>query len=171
LPVVKYGIDITAKSKDQIILKMKAMLDCEGLRRLTYLLEILDILSNSKEYQFISEQYIIGDNSLDSSRLNNALQYIMGNFQNEITLEEVAATVHMTRTSFCRFFKERTKRTFSDLVKDLRLAHAAKILREENISTSEAAFLSGYNNLANFNRQFKQKFSNNPIRYRLHYCT
>ncbi|MGI8633810.1 MAG: helix-turn-helix transcriptional regulator [Segetibacter sp.] len=94
------------------------------------------------------------------------LQYILSNFQDEITLEDVAATVHMTRTSFCRFFKERTKRTFSDLVKDLRLTHASKILREENISISNAAFASGYNNLANFNRQFKEKFSYTPIKYR-----
>ncbi len=108
---------------------MQALLAAEGLKRLIYLFEILDIRSSTNECHFISEQYTTGDNSVDSRRLNDVLQYILSNFQDEITLEEVAATVHMTRTSFCRFFKERTKRTFSDLVKDLRLTHASKILR------------------------------------------
>ncbi|MBS0028015.1 helix-turn-helix domain-containing protein [Chitinophaga sp. 22321] len=58
--------------------------------------------------------------------------------------------------AFCRFFKSKTNRTFSQFVKDVRISHAAKLLLAGTHNVSEACYNSGYNNLSNFNKHFKE---------------
>jgi transcriptional regulator GlxA family with amidase domain len=136
---------------------------------LIHLLEILNILADTAEYKLISGPGIVGHNVSDSERLDKVFHHILQNFHRGIKLEEVASLVYMTRTSFCRFFLERTKRTFSDYLTEVRLNHAAKLLIEENMSITRVAYDSGYNNLSNFNRQFREKYKINPKKYKSFY--
>lgn len=162
----QYGMDIYGAAKKIVIHKMKGLLESSGLKRLILLIEILDILAETKEYILISPYIIKGNNTLDASRLYKVFQYVMKNFQNEIRLEEVANLTCMTRTSFCRFFLERTKRTFSDFLIDFRLHHAGKLLTETSKTIVEISEECGYNNLSNFNRKFKNKYNISPTGYR-----
>ena len=102
---------------------------------------------------------------MDVDRMGKVFTYILQNFHKEIRLEDVAGLAYMTRTSFCRYFQERTKRTFSSVLTDVRLNHASKLLIENNLRVVDVAYKSGYTNLSNFNRQFKNKFSFNPKEY------
>lgn len=165
----KQGIDILGETKKKIIVKMQAMLETAGFQRLIYLLEILNILAETTEYNLISGPGIVGHNISDSERLDKVFHYILQNFHRGIKLEEVASLIYMTRTSFCRFFLERTKRTFSDYLTEVRLNHAARLLIEENMSVARVAYDSGYNNLSNFNRQFREKYKINPKKYKSFY--
>ncbi len=165
----RQGIDILGETRKKVIAKMRAMLQTAGFQRLIHLLEILNILAESTEYKLISGPGIVGHNAADSERLDKVFQYILQNFHRPIRLEEVAGLVYMTRTSFCRFFLERTKRTFSDYLTEVRLNHAARLLIEENMSISRIAYDSGYNNLSNFNRQFREKYKINPKKYKSFY--
>src|SRR5690606_4677514 len=121
------------------------------------------------EYKLISDLGIKGHNLLDSNRLDKLFQYILKNFRTEIKLEEVSDILHLTPTSFCRFFKERTKRTFSEFLIDFRLNHASKLIIDTNKSILEICYDSGYNNLSNFNRHFKKKYNMSPRVYRQTY--
>lgn len=165
----QYGIDILGKTKKIIIRKMKKLLVSSGLKRLILLIEILDIIAESNECSLICPNIIKGNNALDAGRLDQVFQYVMENFQNEISLEDVAKITFMTRTSFCRFFVERTKRTFSDFLIDFRLNHAGKLLIETNKTIIEISEKSGYTNLSNFNRKFKYKYGISPKEYRKNY--
>ena len=51
----------------------------------------------------------------------------------------------------------------------MRVGHASKLLRESKLSVSEICYTSGYNNVANFNRQFKQLKFSTPLKYRKMY--
>lgn len=166
LEKAKLGMDITGTTKNQIVKKLHELLLLSGLKRIICLLEIIDILSNTTEYDYISKKQVSGFNESDATRLNIVLQYILQNYQQEVSLGNAAAKACMTRTSFCRYFKERTKRTFFEFIKELRLTHAAKLLQEEKGPVADAAYLSGYSSLTNFNRQFKEKFSLSPVKYR-----
>jgi AraC-like DNA-binding protein len=159
------GMDITGNMRKKVISKMNQLLQSNGMSRLIHLLEILNMLANSSEYKLICETTMIGNNTIDVDRLGKVFAYILQNFQKEIRLEEVAQLAYMTRTSFCRYFQERTKRTFSSVLIDVRLNHASKLLLENNLRIIDVAYESGYNNLSNFNRQFKHKFSINPKEY------
>jgi AraC-like DNA-binding protein len=164
------GMDITGETKQRLILQMETILQMRGVERLICLLDILNLLADTTEYRLISDTDIItGHNAVDSQRLNTVFQYILENYQSEIRLEEVAALVYMTRTSFCRYFQDRTKRTFSDILADIRLSQAAKLLIETSTSIVGICYECGYNNLSNFNRNFKKKYLISPHAYRKTY--
>ena len=163
------GIDITGETKQRLIPKMEKIVQLKGFDRLLCLLEILNELADTTEYNLVSDIDIIGHNALDSHRLNSVFQYILENYQREIRLEELSGLICMTRTSFCRFFQERTKQTFSGILTDIRLAQASKLLIESTASVADICYDCGYNNLSNFNRHFKAKFSISPHSYRKEY--
>ena len=164
--ISKQGLDISGSSKEYVIQQMNKMLELRGMSRLICLLNILHKLSSSEDYQPISDPGIIGHNKVDAERLNKVFQYTLKNFEREIKLEEVAALVYMTRTSFCRFFQERTKRSFFSFLSSIRLDHSCKLLKDTNKSIADITYSCGYNNLSNFNRQFRTKFDMSPKTYR-----
>lgn len=161
-----FGFDIYGRTKSKIISNMRKILKSEGFTRILLLLDILNELASSSELEYISETKMVGYNHLDSDRLSLVFQHILSNFSKEIKLEDMASLLFMTRTSFCRYFKERTKRTFSDFLIDIRLNHAAQLLVEQNENIIAIAMECGYNNTTNFNRQFKRKYKVTPIVYR-----
>ena len=73
----------------------------------------------------------------------------------------------MTKTAFCKYFKKRTNKTYFEFLNELRIAHACKLLREDiDKSIADIAFDSGYNNMANFNRQFRLIKNVTPTEYK-----
>ncbi|WP_046243488.1 AraC family transcriptional regulator [Hymenobacter terrenus] len=161
-----HGLDFFGKTREVIIDKMHGLLAVSSLRRLILLLDILEILSETSEYQLISDALIVGNNKLGAERLDKVFSYIAENFRKEITIQEMADLVCMTRTSFCRFFLECTKRTFYSFLIEMRLNHASNVLISKDMTVMQAAYDSGYSNLSNFNRQFREKFNLNPREYR-----
>ena len=164
------GMDIEGQTKKEIIAKMYDLLKVKGMERLIRLLDILHQLSNTKEYSLISDPGIIGHNALDAQRLDRVFQYTLQNYEREIRLEEVAALVYMTRTSFCRFFQERTKKTFFTFLNNMRLNQASRLLIATDKSIADITYSCGFNNLSNFNRQFKSRYAQSPKAFRKAYA-
>jgi len=165
----RQGLDIIGDSRKAIIGKMYQLLEVKGMDRLICLLDILNQLADARDYILISDPGIIGHNPNDAERLDRVFQYSLQNFEREIRLEKVASLVYMTRTSFCRFFQERTKKTFFAFLTNLRLNQASRLLIETDKSIVDITYSCGYNNLSNFNRHFKAKFSVSPKTYRQTY--
>jgi AraC-like DNA-binding protein len=164
------GLDIRGKTKEAVTAILYELLNARGMKRLILLLDILNILSESKDCKTITAIEIVGNNSMDTERLSVVFDHILRNFHQPIKLEDVARLVHMTPTSFCRFFKERTKRSFSSYLINVRLDHAKKRLIEGKSPIEQICYDSGYNNLSNFNRQFKEHASISPREYRQLYA-
>ena len=72
----------------------------------------------------------------------------------------------MAVTTFCNFFKEHYRATFVEYLNIIRVGHACKFLGERDESVVEIAYKCGFNNLANFNRQFKKIKKMTPSEYR-----
>ena len=98
--------------------------------------------------------------------MNQILDFTTNRFQHNITLEEVASLANMTTTSFCRYFKKRTRKSYIDFLTEVRIRQACKILQGTNQPVSEVCFHTGFNNLSNFNRKFKRIIGINPTEYR-----
>ncbi|MEO5997716.1 MAG: AraC family transcriptional regulator [Chitinophagaceae bacterium] len=161
------GIEIKGKTKVQINELMKKMLGANGLQRLSLLFNIFDILSSTKEYKLLASVGFVQNISLKGSdRFSNITEYIMRNFDNEISLSEIASVANMAITTFCNFFKEHYRVTFVEYLNEIRIGHACKLLVEKNKNVVEAAYECGFNNLANFNRQFKKIKNMTPTEYR-----
>ena len=161
------GLEIKGKTRKLVNDLMIQMPGASGLRRFSLLFSIFDLLANTKEYELLASAAFINSTALhESDRFNNITEYIMRNFDSEISLNEVAAVANMTTTTFCNFFKEHYRVTFMEYVTDIRIGHACKLLSDPTKNIVEAAYESGFNNLANFNRQFKKLKNMTPTEYR-----
>lgn len=167
LQLSAFGLEITGDTRNRINELMKKMLNASGLMRLSMLFTIFDLLANSKEYKILASPAFLNNSNLhQSNRFNNITEYIMRNFDQEISLNEAAAAANMATTTFCNFFKEHYRVTFMEYVTEIRIGHACKLLSDPTKNIVEAAYESGFNNLANFNRQFKKLKSMTPSEYR-----
>lgn len=131
-------------------------------------LEILKFISQIEDTETLEVAEFNWDKDMtQNQRLKKVYEYVFFNFKNSIKLNEVASQVGITEGAFCSFFKKSTKKTFSHFIKEVRIGYACKLLSEDNdMSISQICFESGYNNFANFNRQFKEITGTNPKAYR-----
>jgi AraC-like DNA-binding protein len=86
--------------------------------------------------------------------MDKVYKYVMEHFTDDIMLEDIAEIANMTPTAFCKFFKGKTQKTFSNFVNEVRIGHARKLLYDD-LNISEVCFQCGFNNLTNFNKNFK----------------
>ena len=162
-----HGMVITGITRNKISLLMKKMMSMGGLKRLAALFTIFDILSTTTEYELLASPGFVQKTQLQcSDRFSKVTEYIMRNFDSDITLPEVAAVSNMAVTTFCNFFKEHYRQTFVEYLNTVRIGHACKLLTEEDQKIFEVAYECGFNNLANFNRQFKKMKRMSPSEYR-----
>ncbi|MDF9798941.1 AraC-like DNA-binding protein [Catalinimonas alkaloidigena] len=167
LKCTNQGLAIHGKARTEINRIMKKMISMNGIQRLASLLSIFDILSQTTEYKALASHGFVQKISLRSSdQFRKVTEYIMLNFQEEISLSEVAQVANMAVTTFCNFFKENFRMTFVEYVNTLRVGYACKLLSESDFHIVEVAYKCGFNNLANFNRQFKKYKKMTPSEYR-----
>ena len=81
-------------------------------------------------------------------------------------LEEVARVCNMSSNSFCRFFKQKTQKTFTFFLNELRIGHAKKLLQNENYSIKDICYECGYNNPVHFFNIFKRIVKQTPKEFR-----
>jgi AraC-like DNA-binding protein len=163
------GLHIVGETNKKVANQLFELLNLAGLARWLKLLEILHILSESDEYEYISAHAINGKSESESDRLNKVMEYVTNNFSEQIYLIQMANLLNMTESSFSRYFKQRTRKSFACFITEIRLNHACKLLIEGNKSISEICFSCGFNNLSNFNRQFSKAYNVNPLTYRKQY--
>lgn len=105
----------------------------------------------------------------NSRRIRKAYEYMNQHYQDPISLSEVAKAINMPESSFSRFIKKRTGRTFTDSLNDIRLGHASRMLINTTDTIAEIAFKCGFNNISNFNRIFKRRKNTTPKHFRENY--
>lgn len=105
----------------------------------------------------------------DSRRVQSVQQYINANYNKDIRLDDIAAIVNMTPTAFSRFFKQRSGKTLSDYIIDIRLGYVTRLLVDTSQSISEICYKCGFNNISNFNRIFKKNKKCSPKEFRENY--
>jgi len=163
----KLGISFFGKTKKEIGKKMEALDGKSHFDRLISILIILTELEQSKESIILNaEGFSLEIQMQDSDRINIVYDFIKSNFQENISLDEIAALVYMTVPSFCRFFKKATDKTFVKFVNDYRLLHASKLLAEKPIGIAEISYECGFNNFSHFNKSFKEFTGKSAYQYR-----
>lgn len=164
------GISIHRKTKSQVAGLMMQLLGSTGTKKIILFLEILQVLSESKDLQTINKKKLpLLQTEKVPERMNDIVQYILANFQNNISLKRMAGVSNLTPNAFCRYFKLRANKTFSSFLTEVRINHACKLLMETVKPVSEICYESGFNNFSNFNRYFKQLIGFTPNQYRKKY--
>ncbi|RAK02671.1 AraC-like DNA-binding protein [Larkinella arboricola] len=164
------GLLIKGKTGEKIASLLYSVVEARPLQRLIILLSILEILSQSDELETItSEHAFYQSNELETVRLNKVCTYTLSNYAKEITLEEVASIASLSVTSFCRYFKMMTHKTYHEFLTEVRISHACRALVENKLSAEVICFDSGFNNLSNFYRHFKRVKGVTPLEYKRNY--
>jgi len=165
----KRGIQFSSDTSKKVEDRLRKLSEVEGMSRLLLFLEILDELAKSKDIEYLTTDPIQIRNEVDSDRIKKVLEHVSENFQNQIMLDDVAQLANMSESAFSRYFKKRTRKTFSNFLTEIRIEYACKLLQNDKMSISQIAFDSGFYNLSNFNRQFKSIKKITPLAYRMNY--
>ena len=111
---------------------------------------------------FIIENDTTGRNTVEKEMVS----YIQQNYMGKILLREFGEQFHLSEKYISRYFKEHFHITLSQYVTYLRLEHAKQMLQETDISVTEVAMQSGYQNISYFIRSFKKTYGVSPLKYR-----
>ncbi|HVI45728.1 MAG TPA: AraC family transcriptional regulator [Chitinophaga sp.] len=172
LTKARHGIRINGQTCELITARMEAILKASPTQRISSLLHMLDMIANSNEYSLLSSiGFTNSYNIVSTDNINKIYTYTFNNFQQKITLKEVAAAANISPNSFCRYFKSRTLKTYWQFLLEVRIGYACKLLIENNMGVSQVGYTCGFNNLSNFNRQFKGLTNKTPLQYVKEYVT
>lgn len=106
----------------------------------------------------------------DMPRIQKVMQFLNDNFHRDISIAEVKALVNMSEPTFRRFIKRHSGKSFVNLLNDIRLGAASRMLIENPTkNVSEIAYKCGFNNLSNFNRIFKKGKGLTPSPFKTFY--
>ncbi len=163
----KKGIRFKMEAKKIVGPKIDKLLEYEGFDRVLKFLEILNHLAKTDDYAILNaDGFAFEAEPQDSAKIDIIYKHINRNFQNHISLDEIADKVSMTVPAFCRYFKRVTGKTFTQLVNEYRVVHATKLLNESQMSIADVCFECGFNNFSHFNKQFNEITGKSASQYR-----
>ncbi len=160
-----YGVKFEGEN-ERTIEKVKELSTYDGFKKVIEFLQILNELSNRKDYRLLSSSGFLDTfKKSDNKNLYKPYEYIFNNFNKSISLNDVAKVANMNPSSFSRFFKRANRKTFSKYLNEIRIGYACKLLMENKYSITAVCYESGFNNVSNFNRQFKTITGFSPTEY------
>ncbi len=160
------GLKFSDRIRDKIKPIMFSIEHQIGLDRFIEMLKVLQILAETEEYEFLASANEIKDyDEKEGKRMNQIFQFTMKEYYRDITLEEVSGLANMTPNAFCRYFKQRTRKTYVNFLNEIRIANACKLLGNKDLTVAQVCYQSGFNNLSHFNRNFKKIQGSSPSEY------
>jgi len=166
LEKAKRGIKVSGSCKKTISALLEKMLQAEGSERIVFLIQALTELANSNQITVLSSIGFRHDfEEAEKDRINDIYNYTLSNFKRKINLEEIAAVAKVSPNSFCRYFKSRTRKTFTQFLIEIKVGHACKLLIENKLSIKQLCYESGFNNFASFHKYFKIITGKSPLIY------
>ena len=166
LEKAKRGLQVTGATRRRVAGLLEALLATDGAHRITLLIEALLTIGNCRELEELSSIGFKHDLAeSENDRVNAIYEYSLKNFRRSIQLEEIASVANISPNSFCRYFKSRTRKTYSQFMIEIRVGHACKLLIENNLSIKQLCYESGFNNFTSFHKYFKLITGKSPLCY------
>lgn len=162
----KRGVKIKGSIEMPLKECFKQLQEQHGGERFLSLLKILHLAATSESNQVLSHSYISDERiEKNSERLNAIYNHMLSAMDKKIPLQEIAAIANMSPTAFCRFFKQKTGKSFTHLLNEIRINHACRLLIEGHEKVAQIALDSGFVNLSHFNSQFKAITGTTPKQF------
>jgi AraC-like DNA-binding protein len=170
LEKARSGLLLTGKLKTYVAGLMETLRHVEGPYRIMALMDCLLAIAQSNELIMLSSigfQYELSESEND--RINAIYEYSLRHFGQRITLAEIASVADLVPNSFCRYFKSRTGKTYSQFLTEIRVGAACKLLIENRIGIKQVCFETGFNNASCFHQRFKAITGKSPQTYQRTY--
>jgi AraC-like DNA-binding protein len=162
----EYGMKILS-NQNKIINQFHKLKNQNKLQRIATFLKILNIIIFSEKTPLSSFVYKKKYTDDEGRRMSAVFEYAIESYHQNITLDEVAEKANMSKNAFCRYFKKRTNKTFFQFLIEIRIENACKLLHhKKDLSIASVSELCGFQDIANFNRKFKELKGISPSQYR-----
>ena len=163
----RHGIDFHGACKRSIREKMELIRSAAGANRVAGLLVLLHELAEETEYTQMSTMPIVSErDDVVHEKVESVIKFMIDNHARDLPLIEVAGLVDMSESSFSRFFARSTGNSFTRFLTRIRVNKACDLLSETDEPITEICFATGFNNVANFNRRFRELKTVTPREYR-----
>ncbi len=90
------------------------------------------------------------------SRFRKPLSTLFSIFRKRSQWKDLLSLTNMSNSAFCNAFKKTCRMTFKEYLVNVRVGYACKLLTDATMNISQIAYNCGFENLSNFNRQFKK---------------
>lgn len=142
--------------KESLLTEFKRLPNLDPTTQVVKIIDILSQLTRHKDYKLLaSSTFVNSFHKTENRRLDKIYEYVFENFNKPISSSNVAEIIGMNKSAFSRFFKKTHRKPFTKYLNEIRIGYACKLLLENSESITSIAYLSGFNNVSNFNRQFK----------------
>jgi AraC-like DNA-binding protein len=160
------GYRLTGQKRKMVAEKLEALLTAKQVHKLVLFVEILAAFQSPRELQALSQSLPARQiKSYDGNRLNQILEFTFREYYRTITLKEVAALANLTPEAFCKYFKTRTRKTYTRFLNEIRINQACRLLMDDQ-PVGSVCYDCGFTNRSNFNRIFKTIKKTTPGRWR-----
>lgn len=161
------GFKVPIEESGAVSSRILQLRDSEGMDQMVHFIALLkELYTLGRNLDPLSRQTTINYSEKKGKRIGQIYDFILKNYQNNLSLEDVAEYSCLTNQAFCRYFKKHTGKTFVSFLNELRIHEACKKLAtEEGVQISYVAYESGFNSITNFNRVFKSIMRVSPKEY------
>jgi AraC-like DNA-binding protein len=161
------GLQVTGKTREAVAANLRRLSTATGLDRVAGFISILSVLAQSEDLKPIaSPGFAPTLSDGDQNRVARVIDFVHAHFEQPVSRAAVAAEAHLSLSAFSRFFKLRTGKTLPQYVNELRVGRACSLLADEQLKVTDLAMECGFQNLANFNRRFREITKLSPREYR-----
>jgi AraC-like DNA-binding protein len=161
-----YGIAFHGETKAVVVGLLKELTGLPALEQLLRLMEVFQLLAESKERTVLNENLDSRDFILkDKIRMGAIYEYIDAEYHRRPDVNVVARKVNLTTPAFCRYFKRQTKMTFTEFVNQYRIERAKDLLMQGE-QVGATCYAVGLESLSYFNKIFKELTGENPSVFR-----
>ena len=132
----------------------------------TYLVNVLWRICNYYENDNLKPTIAYSKKIEDINRLKEIIIFIQTEYQNSITLDELAKKANLSTYHFCKFFKKVMGCTFTKYLAMIRIDKAKELLLTENLTATTIAYRVGFGNLGYFFKKFKELTGLSPREFK-----
>jgi AraC-like DNA-binding protein len=138
-----------------------------GLERFAEFAALLCLLKRCEDYRLLSSELTVGFGPADAhAAINRIVEYVNEHHAEPLAVAEIAARANMSESSFSRYFSKATDSTFTAFVNRVRVHKACELLMHSDQQISNICYAVGFNNVANFNRRFRDIKGVTPREFR-----
>lgn len=152
--------------KPELALAIQKLLHLPPFEQTMQFLHILYQLAHHQHYSLLaSAGFMQSFSQSESRRLDKVYAFVLKNFKEPIGSREAAEFTCMHPSAFSRLFKRLHHKSFTRYLNEVRIGYACKLLMQEEHNIAQICYEAGYNNISNFNRQFKKIKDMSPSEY------
>ena len=164
------GLKLTGSTRTYVSKIVEKICNETPGKKLLCLLSMLEEIAAKKEYVLLSSKgFMYTAEHTDKERIKTVFEYTFHHYKEKILVDDLASVLNMSVESFCRYFKNKTKKTYIRFLMEVRIGIACRLLVEDEKNVAQISYDCGYNTISHFNHQFKFITGNRPLEYKKNY--